>query len=90
MNPKDLFCPNMACPARGQIGRENISIHSQKDKRYLCDVCQESFTETKGTIFYQLRTDPKIVLQVITPLAHGCPIQAIVQAFGLDEQTVQD
>lgn len=44
----------------------------------------------KGTIFYRLRTDPKIVLQVITLLAYGCPIQAIVQAFGLDERTVQD
>lgn len=90
MNPQDIFCPNIDCPARGQIGKGNIHIHSQADERCICDVCQQTFTVTKGTIFYRLRTDPKIVLQVITLLAYGCPIQAIVQAFGLDERTVQD
>lgn len=90
MNPQEIFCPNIDCPARGQIGKGNIGIHSQKEQRYICDECQETFTATKGTIFYRLRTDPKIVLQVITLQAYGCPIQAIVQAFGLDERTVQD
>ena len=90
MNPQDIFCLNIACPARGQIDKGNISIHSQKDQRYRCDVCDETFTVTKGTIFYRLRTDPKIVLQVIVLLAYGCPIQAIVEAFGFDERTVQD
>lgn len=90
MNPKDIFCPNIECPARGQIGKGNISIHSQKEKRYICDVCGETFTTTKGTIFYRLRTEPKTVLLVIGLLAYGCPIQAIVQSFGLDERTVRD
>ena len=90
MNPKDIFCPNIECPTRGQIGKGNIGKHSQKDQRYKCAVCQETFTATKGTIFYRLRTEPKIVLQVITLQAYGCPIQAIVQAFGLDERTVRD
>lgn len=90
MNPKDIFCPNIECPTRGQIGKGNIGKHSQKDQRYKCAVCQETFTATKGTIFYRLRTEPKIVLQVITLQAYGCPVQAIVQAFGLDERTVRD
>jgi len=90
MNPQDIFCPNIDCPARGQIGKGNISIHSQKEKRYLCNECESTFTTTKGTIFYRLRTDSQIVVQVITLLAYGCPNQAIVQAFGLDERTVQD
>lgn len=90
MNPKNIFCPNIDCPARGQIGKGNIGIHSQEDKRCICHVCGQTFTVTKGTIFYRLRTDPMIVMQVITLLAYGCPIQAIVQAHGLDERTVQD
>jgi transposase-like protein len=90
MNPKDIFCPNIDCPARGQVGKGNISIHSQKDDRYICHECEQTFTTTKGTIFYRLRSEAKIVVQVIVLLANGCPIQAIVQAFGLDERTVQD
>jgi transposase-like protein len=90
MNPEKIFCPNISCPARGQIGKGNLGIHSQKDERYICNECEQTFTTTRGTIFYRLRSDPKIVLQVITLLAYGCPIQAIVQAYGLDERTVQD
>jgi transposase-like protein len=90
MNPEKIFCPNIDCPARGQIGKGNIGIHSQKESRYECKVCRQTFTTTKGTIFYRLHTDPKIVLLVITLLAYGCPIQAIVQAFGFDERTVKD
>ena len=90
MNPHEVFCPNMECPARGQIGKGNIQVHSQKDKRFICDVCQDTFTTSKGTIFYRLRYDPKTVLCVIILLAYGCPVQAIVKAFGLDERTVSD
>jgi transposase-like protein len=90
MNPQELFCPNMDCPARGQKGKGNIQIHSQKDKRCLCKVCEQTFAVTTGTIFYRLRHAPELVMQVITLLAYGCPVQAIVKAFGLDERTVGD
>jgi transposase-like protein len=80
----------MECPARGQTGKGNIHVHSQKDERYLCEVCQQTFTTTKGTIFYRLRSDPTTVMCVIVLLAYGCPVQAIVKAFGLDERTVSD
>jgi transposase-like protein len=90
MNPQELFCPNMDCPARGQVGKENIHVHSQKDKRCICEVCGQTFTTTTGTIFYRLRSDPQLVMWVIVLLAYGCPVQAIVKAFGLDERTVCD
>ncbi len=90
MNPRALFCPNMACPARGQAGKGNIHTHSLKDQRCICKVCGQSFTTTAGTIFYRLRHAPELVMQVIILLAYGCPIQAIVKAFGLDERTVCD
>lgn len=90
MNPRELFCPNMDCPARGQIGKGNIHVHSQKEKRCICAVCQQTFTTSKGTIFYRLRSDPQIVMWVIILMAYGCPVQAIVKAFGLDERTVRD
>jgi len=90
MNPQEIFCPNMDCPARGQTGKGNIHVHSQKGKRCFCNVCQQTFATSKGTIFYRLRTDPQIVMCVIILLAYGCPVQAIVKAFRLDERTVRD
>ena len=90
MNPQEIFCPNLECPAKGQVGKGNISVHSHKEKRYGCQVCGKPFAATKGTIFYRLRTEPKVVILVLTLLAHGCPRQAIVAAYGLDERTVKE
>jgi hypothetical protein len=28
MNPTEVFCPNLVCPARGQAGKGNIGVHS--------------------------------------------------------------
>jgi transposase-like protein len=89
MNPQEVFCQNIDCPARGQIGKGNIGIHSRQENRYICQMCQQTFSITKGTIFYRLRTDAKTVLRVIALLAYGCPLQAIVKAFDFDERTVK-
>jgi transposase-like protein len=88
MDPATTFCPRLACPARGQTGQGNIGIHSRKDKRFLCTACHKTFSATKGTAFYRLRTAAETVTLVVTLLAHGCPPQAIVVAFGFDERTV--
>ncbi len=77
MNPKELFCPNIDCPARGQRGEGNITIHGQKEKRCHCKVCDKTFAATKGTLFYRLRTDPQLVMWVIVLLAYGCVIVQI-------------
>jgi transposase-like protein/IS1 family transposase len=89
MDPTTVFCPNLACPARGQTGQGNIGIHSRKDKRFLCTECHKTFSATKGTAFYRLRIAAETVTLVVTLLAHGCPPQAIVVAFGFDERTVR-
>ena len=88
MDPTTTFCPNWNCPARGQTGQGNIGIHSRKERRFICHACQKTFSATKGTVFYRLRTSAETVVLVVTLLAHGCPVQAIVAAFGFDERTV--
>jgi transposase-like protein len=88
MDPSKVFCHNPDCPARGKLGRGNIGIHSRKKRRYICHLCGKTFTESKGTVFYRLKYPIEFVTQMITLLAHGCPIAAIVAAFGLDERTV--
>jgi len=88
MDPTTVFCPNTHCHARGQTGQGNIGIHSQKEQRFICHACHKTFSARKGTVFYRLRTSAETVVLVVTLLAHGCPVQAIVAAFGVDERTV--
>src|SRR5438105_10171437 len=90
MDPTTTFCPNQHCPARGQTGQGNIGIHSQKEQRFICHACHKTFSARKGTVFYRLRTSAETVVIIVTLLAHGCPLQAIVAAFGVDERTIAD
>ena len=89
MDPTTVFCPNLACPARGHTGQGNIGIHSRKDKRCLCTECDKTFSATKGTALYRLHTAAETVTLVVTLRAHGCPPHAMVAAFGFDERTVR-
>jgi transposase-like protein len=90
MDPQSQFCHNPDCTARGQLGLGNILIHSRKEERDRCSVCGRTFAATRDTPFYRLKKYADLVTILITLLCHGCPVQAIVVAFGLDERAVAD
>lgn len=86
MNPQDQFCPNLEWAARGNVGAGNRTIHSQKRHRYQCQCCGKTFSETKGTALYRVKKEADLFILVLTLLVHGCPVQAIVAAFGLSDR----
>jgi transposase-like protein len=88
MDPTKAFCDNPDCAARGKIGQGNIKVHSHKEERFRCSTCGKTFAASKGTPFYRLHKDTSLLVCVITLLTHGCPPQAIVAAFDLDERTI--
>ena len=63
MDPTTVFCPNLACPARGQTGQGNIRIHVQKEQRFICTECRNSrfayfywgFTNLQCAVFSSIR-----------------------------------
>ena len=61
MNPQEQFCHNLACADRGQGGRGNICIHSQKGQRYRCSTCGRPLAATISTPFYRVRTATDVV-----------------------------
>ena len=88
MEPSAQFCPNLACSARGQRGQGHIRIHCRQRQRYRCRICGQTLSARRGTLFEGLRRPRDLIVIVVTLLAFGCPVQAIVQAYGLDERTV--
>ena len=85
MRPELAVCPNSECDASGRIG-----VHSHKERRYICHACKGTFAETTGTLLYGLKHPIWLVLVVLSLVAYGCPIPAIVATFDLDERTVAD
>jgi hypothetical protein len=69
--------------ANGRIG-----IHAHCERRYKCHRCGKTFSDTQGTPLFGLKHPSWQVILVLTLLAYGCPVAAIVAAFGLDERTV--
>jgi hypothetical protein len=88
MSPHDQWCHNRICRAYGRPGEGHVVIHSHKERRYQCKRCKRTFTETIDTAFYRTHKPRWLVLAVVTLLSYGCPVQAIVAAFELDERTV--
>lgn len=90
MDATKQFCPNLECKSRGEIGQGNIIIHSRKRLRYKCKTCGRTFNYRVGTAIEGLRRSTELFTTVTSLLAYGCPIQAIVYTYGLDERTVAD
>jgi transposase-like protein len=87
MDPHNRFCHNERCWAYGRTGEGHIVIHSRKERRYRCKRCGRTFCATKGTALYRAHKPHELVVTIVTLLAYGCPPQAIVAAFSLDERS---
>jgi transposase-like protein len=90
MDPQLAFCPNLDCPARGQLGQGNLIRHGRKRPRSKCKVCGTTFSPRRGTPLYRRRTPEELVTQVMTLVAHGCPPAAIETAFAVQRRTVRE
>ena len=87
MDPTTTFCPNGNClPEAKRYGHyrypfaEGAAVHLSRVRQNL--QCHHRH----GLLW--LRTSAETVVIVVTLLVHGCPVQAIVAAFGFDERTV--
>jgi hypothetical protein len=88
MDPHTQWCHNQGCRAFGRLGEGHVVIHSQKERRYQCNRCRRTFSETTHPPFYRMHKPKWLVVAVLTLVAYGCPLQAIVAAFGIDERTL--
>ncbi len=75
-------------PGKGRWGEGNIWIHARTPLRYRCTVCEKTFSARAATLFHRRQTDEATIALVVTLVANGCPIAAIVVAYGVQRQTV--
>ena len=91
------FCPNRDCPDCGklQVGQpeKNIKKNGKTKKgkqRYKCKTCGQTFTETKGTVFYRRRTPESEIIETLAFVAEGVRISSLSRVKGHKEDTILD
>jgi transposase-like protein len=57
-------------------------------QRYQCKTCAETFSETKGTIFYRRRTAKSEIIDTLALVAEGSRISSLARAKGHKEDTI--
>src|SRR3954447_12748286 len=87
MDPPLSFCPNFSCLKRGLAGQGNIAVHSPRGRRFRCTCCGKTFAASRNTPSYRRHKPTELMTVVLPLLTHGCPLQALVAAYGLDERT---
>jgi transposase-like protein len=90
------FCPDETCSDYGkrQGERQHNIVKYGKTKagrqRYKCKTCGGTFTETKGTVFYRLRTPENEVTDTLALIAEGNRVSSLVRTKGHKEDTIID
>ena len=90
-------CPNKNCDLYGQVNKGNISSRatymskSGKRRVFHCSSCNTNFSETRDTVFFDLRTEEKVIMMALKMilvkvgltditfvLGVKCPCQAVL------------
>lgn len=91
--PDNLYCPTPECPLFGQVEKRQLERHAycgpQRTVHYLCRACGKTFSETKGTFFYRLRTKREKILNALAIVVEQGGIRATARVTGVDKDTIQ-
>ena len=87
-------CPNPACSHYTRMHRENVkaiaTYQTQSGRRriFVCKACGEQFSETRDTVFYDLRTPDEKGILVLKLLLCKVELTSVSFALGVTEETV--
>jgi len=88
------FCPNPACADYGQGATDHpanlirFGLSKAGHQRYQCKTCGQTFTETKGTLFYRRRATESEILEALAQIAEGSRISSVSRTTGHKEDTL--
>jgi transposase-like protein len=90
---KNFCCLNPDCPEYGQRGRDNLRVcfrnGPNKERRVLaCRICQQRFSERKGTALYRCKLSDEKALSVLQHLHESCGVRQTSRLVGVNKNTV--
>ena len=87
-----FFCCNKDCADYGLKSQGNIVLKERYGKNnhalLKCKTCKRCFSETRGTIFFELNTPDEEVLRTLAMIPEKGSIRGIARATGHGKDTV--
>ncbi len=93
-NNRNQPCPNKSCDRHGLKNQGNIisigtyMTKSGKRRIFKCGECGETFSETRDTVFYDLRTPEDKVMTALKMIPVRVSLSGISFVLGVTEETV--
>ncbi len=93
MNLDQFSCPNPGCPDHGKNNGGNINLYTRYGRKQvrllICKTCGKTFSELKGTPFWDSRLDWDTIEKIYRSLLTGQGIRATARDFNLSKNTVK-
>ena len=93
MDYENFACPNVACPDHGKRDQGNITLYTRYGRKQvrllICTTCGKTFSELKGTPFWDSRLDWDTIEKIYRSLLEGQGIRATARLHGLSKNTVK-
>jgi len=87
-----FFCWNTDCTDYGIKNQGNIVLKERYGKNnhvlLKCKTCNKCFSETRGTIFFELNTSDEEVLRTIAMIPEKGSIRGVARATGHSKDTI--
>ena len=93
MDYENFSCPNPACPDYTKRNHGNIALYTRYGRKQVrllvCNTCDKTFSELKGTPFWDSRLDWDTIEKIYRSLLDGQWIRATARTHGLSKNTVK-
>jgi len=93
MEIERFSCPNRTCEDYGKIGAGNIALYTRYGRKQvrllICNTCGKTFSELKGTPFWDSRLDWDTIEKIYRSLLEGQGIRATARSHHLSKNTVK-
>lgn len=93
MNLDHFSCQNPSCPDYDKTGKGNINLYTRYGRKQvrllICKSCGRTFSELKGTPFWDSRLDWDTIEKIYRSLLTGAGIRGTAREFNLSKNTVK-
>lgn len=93
MEIERFACQNRQCADYGKVGAGNISLYTRYGRKQvrllICNTCGKTFSELKGSPFWDSRLDWDTIEKIYRTLLEGNGIRATARIHSLSKNTVK-